>query len=106
MKNTGDDKSIEIEVAYAMPQRQVVLPVVIPAGMTAREAALASGVDQHFEDVDLEQCKLGIYGRVVKDDHVMQPGDRLELYRPLLADPKEVRRQLAAEGKTMGRLRD
>lgn len=99
----ADDIAIEIEVVYALPERQLIVAMQVPPGTTARAAAVASGLEQHFDNLDPAACKLGIFGRVVDDDRELQPGDRVELYRPLLVDPKEVRRQLAAEGKTMGK---
>ena len=101
----ADDMTLDVEVVYALPERQLIVPLQVNPGTTAREAVVASGLDQHFEDLDLESCKLGIFGRVVSDERELEAGDRVELYRPLLADPKEVRRKLAAEGKTMGKTR-
>lgn len=102
----GDDMTLDIEVAYALPERQLIVPLQVSPGTTAREAAVVSGLDQHFEDLDPHSCKLGIFGHVVSDERELQAGDRVELYRPLLADPKEVRRKLAAEGRTMGKAKD
>lgn len=105
MTDNPESISIEIEVAYGLPHRQMVVPLVVSATTTAREAALASGLDQHFEGVDLQACPLGVFGTPVDDTCLLKNGDRLELYRPLLADPREVRRQLAEQGKTMGKKR-
>ncbi|MEJ5060676.1 MULTISPECIES: RnfH family protein [unclassified Pseudomonas] len=93
------DVLIEIEVVYAAVDRQVLLPVAVPAGTTVRAAVLKSGMDQRFTELDVAQCPLGIFGKVVvdPDSRLVQSGDRIEIYRPLLADPKEVRRLRAAK---------
>lgn len=92
---------ILIEVAYALPAQQVILPVKVAEGTTAVQAVETSGILQKFPDIDLSQNKLGIFGKLVKPDTVLREHDRVEIYRPLIADPKEVRRQRAAEGKAM-----
>ncbi|NNF51544.1 MAG: RnfH family protein, partial [Gammaproteobacteria bacterium] len=73
---------------------------------TAREAVRLSGIRAEFPEIDLDTAPLGIFGKKVKSDVVLQEGERVEIYRPLKADPREVRRRLAAEGKTMGRVPD
>lgn len=90
---------IEVEVVYAAVDRQVLLSVTVPAGATVRAALLASGVDREFPELDLAECPVGIFGKVVADPDTrqLQTGDRIEIYRPLLADPKEVRRLRAAK---------
>ena len=90
---------IEVEVVYAAVDRQVLLSVTVPAGATVRAALLASGVDREFPELDLADCPVGIFGKVVADPDTrqLQAGDRIEIYRPLLADPKEVRRLRAAK---------
>ncbi len=92
---------ILIEVAYALPSKQVILPAKVKAGTTALEAVEASGVLQKFPEIDLDLNKLGIFGKLIKPDLALRENDRVEIYRPLIADPKEVRRQRAAEGKVM-----
>lgn len=90
---------IEIEVAYAAVDRQVLLAAAVPVGSTVREALFKSGVGREFPELDLASCPVGIFGKVVAEPqtHVVQAGDRIEIYRPLLADPKEVRRLRAAK---------
>lgn len=90
---------VEIEVVYAAVDRQVLLAVTVPAGMSLRAAVQASGISVQFPELDLADCPLGIFGKVVTDAEVraVQAGDRIEIYRPLLADPKEVRRLRAAK---------
>ena len=96
---------IDVEVVYAAIDRQVLLSVSVPAGTTVRAALLMSGVGEAFAELDLADCPVGIFGKVVADpdNRPLQAGDRIEIYRPLLADPKEVRRlraAKAAEAKT------
>jgi hypothetical protein len=90
-----------VEVAYALPQQQVIIPVKVSEGTTAEQAVQASGILKKFPEIDLAQNKLGIFGKLAKNDTVLRERDRVEIYRPLIADPKEVRRQRAAEGKVM-----
>ncbi|MFJ2360142.1 RnfH family protein [Pseudomonas fluorescens] len=90
---------IEIEVVYAAVDRQILRTLSVPEGATVREAVLKSGIGDEFPELDLNECPLGIFGKVVVDPQVrlIQAGDRIEIYRPLLADPKEVRRLRAAK---------
>jgi uncharacterized protein len=92
---------ILVEVAYALPQQQLIIPVKVAEGATAEQAVQASGILKKFPEIDLAQNKLGIFGKLIKNDTVLRERDRVEIYRPLIADPKEVRRQRAAEGKVM-----
>lgn len=92
---------IHVEVAYALPDTQLILPVGVAPDTTAEQAIIASGILQKFPDIDLTSNKIGIFGKLVKLDTVLREKDRVEIYRPLIADPKEVRRQRAAEGKVM-----
>lgn len=93
--------NITVEVAYALPQQQLIIPIKVKAGTTAREAIQMSGILDKFPEIDLEKTPCGIFGKVVKADTVLREMDRVELYRPLIADAKEVRRQRAADGKVM-----
>ncbi|WP_447783544.1 RnfH family protein [Pseudomonas germanica] len=90
---------IEIEVVYAAVDRQALRTVSVKEGATVRAAVLASGIGSEFPELNLAECPLGIFGKVVADPdtRVIQAGDRIEIYRPLLADPKEVRRLRAAK---------
>ena len=90
---------IEIEVVHAAVDRQVLRTVSVPEGTTVREAALKSGIGAEFPELALSGCPLGIFGKVVADPQIrpIQAGERIEIYRPLLADPKEVRRLRAAK---------
>jgi putative ubiquitin-RnfH superfamily antitoxin RatB of RatAB toxin-antitoxin module len=95
------NNEILVEVAYALPKQQLILELMVPEGTTAEQAVQKSGILAKFPDIDLVQNKLGIFGKLVKADTVLREKDRVEIYRPLIADPKEVRRQRAAEGKVM-----
>lgn len=97
---------IAVEVAYALPDRQFVLPVTVPTGATLADAIDASGILARCPDIDLQKNRVGVFGKLAKLDRVLADGDRVEIYRPLVGDPKEIRRQLAAEGKTMGKPQD
>lgn len=88
---------IAVEVAFALPERQVLIALVVPEGSTVAQAIEKSGIKQRFEDVDFSQCKVGIWSRVVPESQTLREGDRVELYRPLLIDPKEVRRARAGK---------
>ncbi|MFV8833688.1 RnfH family protein [Aquisalimonas sp.] len=89
------DDSIAVQVAYARPERQCVLDLSVPAGTTAREAVQVSGISEVFGEIDARTSPIGIYGRAVEDEHPLRAGDRVEVYRPLVIDPKEARRQRA-----------
>ena len=95
------NNEILVEVAYALPKQQLILELMVPEGTTAEQAVQKSGILAKFPEIDLAQNKLGIFGKLVKADTVLREKDRVEIYRPLIADPKEVRRQRAAEGKVM-----
>ena len=92
---------ILIEVAYALPQKQLIIPIKVKQGTTAEEAIQLSGIIKKFPDIDLTQNQVGIFGKLTQLNHVLRERDRVEIYRPLIADPKEIRRQRAAEGKVM-----
>ena len=94
---------IDIEIAYASPQRQILRQLSVAAGATAGQAVELSGMCEDFPEIDLTHNKLGIFGKLVKPETILRDHDRVEIYRPLIADPKEVRRQRAAEGKVMKR---
>jgi len=94
---------IDIEVAYARPDEQVVLALRVPAGTTAREAIERSGILIQFPEIRLTDNPVGVYGRVVDPGRALENGDRVEIYRPLEVDPREARRLLAEKGLTMGK---
>ncbi|WP_085677196.1 MULTISPECIES: RnfH family protein [unclassified Pseudomonas] len=92
---------VKVEVAYATAERQWLLACEVPDGASVREALRLCGIAAQVGGLDVEQCPVGIFGKQVADAHerVVEEGDRLEIYRPLLLDPKEARRQRAAQAK-------
>jgi putative ubiquitin-RnfH superfamily antitoxin RatB of RatAB toxin-antitoxin module len=93
------ENTIKVEVAYALPHKQLILEVEVTEGSSALEAARKSGVADKFEGIDLENADLGIFGKAVAPTQVLKPGDRVEVYRPLKADPKEVHKARAERAK-------
>lgn len=93
--------SIQVEVTYAKPERQDIVSLKLPEGSTIQQAIEASGLLQRHPEIELAKAKVGIYGKLSRMDTVVRARDRVEIYRPLIADPKEVRKQRAAEGKAM-----
>ena len=91
--------AFEVEVAFARPDQQLIVKVPAHKGITLREAIDRSGILQHFPEIDLAVNKVGIFGKAATLDTVLQSGDRVEIYRPLIADPKESRRKRAAKSK-------
>ncbi|HKK14129.1 MAG TPA: RnfH family protein [Gammaproteobacteria bacterium] len=96
-------ETIRVEVAYARPEEQVIVDLDVPAGTTLEQAVQRSGILERFPEIDFPKAKVGVFGKLNKPDYVLRPGDRVEIYRPLIADPKEVRKQRAAQGKRMKR---
>lgn len=94
-----DKRNIAVEVVYALPHKQKLLKLSVPVGTTAREAVMRSAMDSHFPGLDLLQSPLGIFGKALAkpEERVLEEGERVEIYRPLIADPKEVRKQRAAK---------
>ncbi|MFM2397014.1 MAG: hypothetical protein RLZZ144_264 [Pseudomonadota bacterium] len=92
---------IKIEAVYALPNEQTLLKFEVPAGATIAEALTLSGLLEKFPEIDLIKGKFGIFSKLSKPDTVLREQDRIEIYRPLIADPKEVRRKRAEEGKVM-----
>jgi len=88
---------INVEVAYALADKQKINTLRVPQGTTVRQAALQSGLDRFFPELDLADSPLGIFAKGIAkpDEHLLQDGDRVEIYRPLLADPKEARKKRA-----------
>lgn len=90
---SADD--IRIEVAYATPVRQVVKTLTLPRGSRVETAVRASGLLEEFSEIDLAKNRVGVFGEPTRLDAVLQGGERVEIYRPLVADPKEARRRRA-----------
>ncbi len=94
-------ETFSVEVVYARPDVQVLVPLEVEEGTTLRDAIQRSGVLERFPEIDLDKAKVGIFGKLSKLDAQLRARDRVEIYRPLIADPKEIRKQRAAEGKQM-----
>ena len=94
-------RHIIVEVSYATPAQQVIYTVEVDEGTSIEEAIIQSGILKEFPEIDLSVNKVGIFSKVAKLDKVLEHKDRVEIYRKLIADPKAVRKQRAAEGKKM-----
>jgi putative ubiquitin-RnfH superfamily antitoxin RatB of RatAB toxin-antitoxin module len=99
--STSASETIQIEVTYALAARQEVVPLTLSAGSTLQQAVEASGLPAKYPEIDLAKGRFGIYSKLARLDAVLRDRDRVEIYRPLIADPKEVRKQRAAEGKVL-----
>jgi len=88
---------IEIEVVYGLPHKQVLLSLPVPAGITIEECIKLSGIVAHFPEIVPNEATVGIFSRPEKLDTIVKAGDRIEIYRPLIADPKEMRKLRAAK---------
>jgi hypothetical protein len=96
---SGQDRYFRVEVAYATPRKQLIVPVEVPAGTTAIEAIRLSGIEEQFPEIDLASNRMGVFGKLCKPERPLAPGERVEIYRPLKVDPKAVRRERAAKKK-------
>jgi putative ubiquitin-RnfH superfamily antitoxin RatB of RatAB toxin-antitoxin module len=91
----GAGATFRVEVVYATRERQKLVSLEVEHGCSVAEAIERSGLKDEFPDLVVDPRAVGIFGRKVPPDHVLQPGDRVEIYRPLIADPREARRQRA-----------
>ena len=89
-------KTMRVEVAYALPAEQAIVSLEVADGATAEAALRQSGLLERFPGIDLEVNQVGVFGKLCGLSQVLRPGDRVEIYRPLIADPKQARRQRAA----------
>lgn len=96
-------ESLSIEVVYGTPERQTIKTITVPENTNVEEAILASNIMADYPEIDLSENKVGIWNRTCKLSDVLKDNDRIEIYRPLIADPKEVRRQRAEKAKAEGR---
>ena len=94
---------IHVEVAYALPDRQTLLAIDVPENSNVKQAIELSGILQQHQDIDLNANKVGIWSKTCKLTQEVKSGDRIEIYRPLIADPKEVRKRRAEKAKLEGR---
>ena len=92
---------IKIELVYATAERQVLIELNIEEGSSVEEAISESAICSMFPDHDLDKASVGVWGRPVDRSHTLCAGDRIEIYRPLQIDPRESRRLLAEQGRTM-----
>ncbi len=90
---------MQVEVAYALPQQQYLIPVEVPVGTTIEQAIHASGILKHCPEIDLTSVKVGIFSELAALQTVLTAGDRIEIYRPLQVDPKAQRRERAKAQK-------
>ena len=90
-----------IEIAYATPELQKIVECEVDTDISPREAVRQSAIRQYFTDIDPDTCDLGVFGKAIAEDYQLVDGDRIDIYRPLIADPKEVRRKRAAKGLKM-----
>lgn len=95
--------SISIEITYALPDKQTLLALSVPANTTVEHAIEQSGILTIHNDIDLSNNKVGIWYKTTKLDTILKDGDRIEIYRPLIADPKEVRKRRAQKAVDEGR---
>ncbi len=93
------EESIHVEVAYARERAQALIPVTGQTGMTLSDAIERSGILSRFAEIDLAVNKVGVFGKLAKLDQVLASGDRVEIYPPLIADPKQARKQRATGAK-------
>jgi uncharacterized protein len=96
-----DNQHITVEVAYALPNQQLIIPVQVPLQANIHAAIEASGILAKFPEIDLNINQVGVFGKLSKLESALRHMDRIEIYRPLIADPKEVRKQRAEDGKAM-----
>lgn len=94
-------EQISVEVVYALAHKQELVLVTLAAGSTVEQAIERSGILEKYPEIDLLKNKLGVFAKLVKPESTLRNRDRVEIYRPLIADPKAVRKQRAAEGKIM-----
>ncbi len=97
--------SLTVEVAYARKDKQKIVVLQVAPGTTAGQAVVVSGILREFPEIDFPVCKLGIFGKHAAHETPLGTGDRVEIYRPLIADPKEIRRKRAASSGTTKKVR-
>ncbi|NOU49671.1 RnfH family protein [Pseudoalteromonas sp. JBTF-M23] len=94
---------IKVEVVYALPHKATCLELDVAEGTSAEQVVMQSGILDKCPDIDATKLTLGIWNRTVKNNQVVKEGDRIEIYRPLIADPKDARRKRAEKAKEEGR---
>ncbi|MCF2909932.1 RnfH family protein [Pseudoalteromonas sp. DL2-H2.2] len=94
---------IQVEVVFALPEKATTMSVDVAEGTSVEQVVLQSGILERCPEIDPTNLSLGVWNRTVKLNHVVRAGDRVEVYRPLIADPKEARRRRAEKAKEEGR---
>ena len=97
------NETIQVEVVYGLAHKQKLLSLSVTKGVTVEEVIIESGMLTLFSEIDLKQNKVGIWNKAVKLSQLVEDLDRIEIYRPLIADPKEVRKRRAEKAKLEGR---
>lgn len=97
----AQSNTIQVEVVYGLADKQSLLSINVPDGSLVKDVILASTILEQFPEIDLDKVKVGLFGKLTKMDQAVRARDRVEIYRPLIADPKEVRKRRAAEGKRL-----
>lgn len=100
---SSDQEAFLVDVVYALPNQQKVLSIKVEPGTTFIQAVEQSKMVELFPEIDLEKVKLGTFSRLAKHNEELKSGQRIEIYRPLIADPKDVRRRRAEKAKEEGR---
>ena len=105
----ADVDLISVEVAYALPYKQKIIELLVEPGTTALQAVERSGIVNYFPEIDMSTLKLGIFGQSLGNKgqdaaaaHILHQGDRVEIYRPLISDPKDARRKRAEKNTSAG----
>lgn len=96
-----DEKLISVEIVYALPEQQLIITIQIPERSSIENAIQTSGILQRFPEIDLNMNKVGIFGKLAKLETSLRDMDRIEIYRPLIVDPKAVRRNRAENAKAL-----
>ncbi|MDU0112942.1 MAG: putative ubiquitin-RnfH superfamily antitoxin RatB of RatAB toxin-antitoxin module [Psychrosphaera sp.] len=95
--------NIKVELVYGLPQQQTLLSLEVPEGNTVEQVIVNSKIKDKYTDIDLTVNKVGIWNKTCKLQDIVKDGDRIEIYRPLIADPKEVRKRRAEKAIEEGR---
>ena len=105
----ADFDLIRVEVAYALPHQQKIISLLVAPGTSALQAVELSDIVRYFPDIDIPTAKLGIFGQSLGTkgldtaaSYVLREGDRVEIYRPLISDPKDARRKRAEKNAEVG----
>jgi len=99
INNNAEGELIDIEVVYGLPHKQVLLSLTVPKGTNMLDSIKLSGIVNHFPEIIPEQAVIGIFSKSCKLDDIIHQSDRIEIYRPLTADPKEMRKLRAEKAK-------